>query len=541
MLVYHLHPVVEWYQQNCIPSYIDSSAIRAGRNPLGANFLHFWMLKFFRDITWIELPQLFYGIIFSLSAYTIMLKLKLRRHTSLRYALLISFIPGVILHFKTCKDHLLFTTVMLICVVYFINVFYEKENEQLLFLFIAFALLFGLKKHSALVIFTFFPALLLASGFKKTCVLEFLKRNYLKIISGFLIMAVYGGYFIQKNPAFYSMLLLERPMLLLNKLIVIAGAFILLYALFKWGFRNTWKQRIIRNKKVIITIVLTAVVLGGSYGIIKYKGLLKTVLLTHTSPADTIASKSFRKQYPVLDKLPSNLVKNILVFPYRVKDLTAYTPELQRQSGFGVQFFVFGLLAYVLAFLQCLFRKEYRQSIAGFLTIFSILLILSYFLYYYSNYSYRLYIFFPVIGIILWAYFLSKWELPGYFRKTIDFLLLVMILFNIAATLFGGNGDANRWKTLITINNSRERTTIKFSSNINNRDDWKYIDEYIPPREPIGYLSGADSWILPYFDNQLKRRIYNLKSLPGYKRKIKMDSKGKKKNTSSLPPILNIA
>jgi hypothetical protein len=217
-----------------------------------------------------------------------------------------------------------------------------------------------------------------------------------------------------------------------------------------------------------------------------------------------------------VDKI-GKFTSNVLSFPNRLKDSRSqYGSDLYKVSGFGVQFFVFGTLAYILAIPLCIFKKEYRNSILGFLIIFSLLLLTGYFFYYYSFFSYRLYMFFPVIGLISWAFILTKMNIKNYFLIYIDVLILVMLLFNAAVCFYEGHTDAHKWKTSFTITNRFDRTTVKHSSFIKG-EAWEFIDNYIPPDQAIGYYGGINSWIFPYFDNQLKRKIFFLGKLPGFR------------------------
>jgi hypothetical protein len=247
--------------------------------------------------------------------------------------------------------------------------------------------------------------------------------------------------------------------------------------------------------------------------------LIENVLLTGQNPHRTIAGRSLYRHYPILGALKSPLLKNLLAFPFRLKDIghrSPYTPDFLAKSGFGVQFFGFGLLAYLIMTLLILKRK-YRLSIAGFTWMFSVLLLLSYFVYYYTAANYRLFMFFPVAGIILWAFILAKFRLNRGYLKIIDVLILAMIVFNGAACLFEGNIYPDRWKTILTAANPQDRTAIKYSHFLGG-GDWKFIDRFIPPGEPIAYMGYHDSWVFPYFDNRLRRRIYHMKSLPGFRR-----------------------
>ena len=80
--------------------------------------------------------------------------------------------------------------------------------------------------------------------------------------------------------------------------------------------------------------------------------------------------------------------------------------------------------------------------------------------------------------------------------------------------------SSRQWKTLLTIDNPADRTTIKYSFLIKknkDRESWDFIDQYTKPEQHIGFSGGEAAWTFPYFDHQLKRRIYFLNNLPGFR------------------------
>jgi hypothetical protein len=90
---------------------------------------------------------------------------------------------------------------------------------------------------------------------------------------------------------------------------------------------------------------------------------------------------------------------------------------------------------------------------------------------------------------------------------------------------FEGNSNPSNWKTLFTMTNSVNRTSIQYSPLLKGKD-WGFIDKYIEPDQAIAFYGGSDSMIFPYFDNRMKRRIYYLRSLPGFR--MRRDDNGNK-------------
>jgi hypothetical protein len=291
------------------------------------------------------------------------------------------------------------------------------------------------------------------------------------------------------------------------------------------------------NRFTLLTGAAAAFIVGGFWhtrNLILYNNLLGPYV-PEVSRTDSFLAK--------LLNMGETFIKNAAAFPFRITDVTTnYLPDLNSISGFGIQFFVFGTVAYFMVLLLLLRKKLARSSMAAFLLIFPVLLLLSYFVYYFTLYNYRLFMFFPVFGIILWAFIRKeiKGAAPPANKGNIylDILILGMMVFNMLACYYPGHiyretygwntkftvkssmDEMNaKWKIIFTTAHPSDRTMVKYFPYISSRapNHWQYIDSHVPPGEPIGYVGEVDSWILPYFDNRLERRIYHLRSLPGFK------------------------
>lgn len=516
---YHLHPVIDWFQQGQILSYTDTPVLRANENPLGTKLIHLWFVTFFKDITWIECPQFIFGIILSLSVYAAMAGMNISKKNALRYAVLIYFIPSVLLQSRTCQDHLVNTAYTFMALLYAVDVFFREREEHILPLLIVLGLLFGVKRHALLIIFVLFWALLLSRGMNRGRLTASIEKNRLRLIAAAGISMTYVTYIILTNKILYRQLMNRFSKLFTHKILLLFALALAVGLVLNWGIKKT---RLVEYlKKTPVTLILIGILFSAfaGYGVIKYRDFLKTFILHSHTPVTHANRRNFPTKYPAFK---SNLMKNLLAFPYRVKDIglhTPYSPALLESSGFGVQFFTFGLISYLLLIPLCIFKKEYRNSIIGFLVLFSVFLLLAYFVVYYSWANYRVFIFFGVIGIIAWAFLLEKLNIGKYYSKYLDVLIVVMILFNGAACFTGDNMTPNRWKTVFSMNDPSERTSIKFASRVKNnkgRESWEYIDKYIEPGQHIGFSGGSAAWTFPYYDYHLKRRIYFIQNLPGF-------------------------
>ncbi|MFC2155900.1 hypothetical protein ACFLRB_05375 [Acidobacteriota bacterium] len=455
-LHYHLPPVVEWVQQEKIPLMIDTPVDRINVRALGSGLFLFWLAKLTGNTIFLELSQFFHGIILLLISYAIMLKTGVKKKNALRYALLIYFIPSVLLQSRTCQNHLILTTWILISILYLINVVYEKNNRHIILLSMSLGILWGVKLNSPQIIFVMFLTLLLSAGFKKEAAVKFLQENKWRIIIGFGILFLLGGYWHIKN-----MILYHNP--------------------------------------------------TGPY-----------------SPGVFAFSRDSLPE--IVAAMMDIFIKNVREFPIRISDSSSYyIAGLARISGFGFQFFVFGLISYIGIFFLIIKKRIKRNSVVGFFWMFSVLLLTSYFLYYYDLFNHRLFLFFPVIGIILWAYLSAHLRLDTgkLFSTTINLLITVMLLFNMAACFFTGYSHMTfKWKTLFSSANARDRTTIKYFPYFKgiSPGEWQIIDRYVAPKEPIGYFGDRHSLLFQYYDNKMTRRIYHVGSLPGYERTGKLNN-----------------
>lgn len=517
VLTYHLHPLVDWFQQGKVTAEVSTPVWRANINPLGAKFWHLWIVIFLEDITWIELPQMVFGIFLSITVYALLVKLTVSRINAVKYAILIYFMPAVLLQSRSCQDHLILVCCTFMAILYFVEVVYEKQDRQLILLAVSFALLLSIKKHSGLVIGAMFPALLLSRGLDFAQIKEFFQRNWQRLLVGFAIIAGYNIYFLARSKSLQRALMLKTKHSYLKFLVPFAAALVV-FLLLRWLAKKLPVKEFSRKHRGIPITAGVLVLLALGYGVIKYRTFLAPFFTGHTTPV-SLKNHSFEKEYPAFN---SKIMKNLLSFPFRIKDIglyTSYTPDVLQKSGFGIQFFAFGLLGFILLTPLWLFKKTYRNSIMGFLIIFSVFLLLGYFFIYFSWANYRNFIFFGVTGIMLWAFLAQKVLVKKHLIYFIDLLLVGMVVFNGIVCYYEGNMQPQQWKTVLTAADPAERTTIRFATFTNRpgMKGWRFIGRHLAPGEPIGFSGGEDTMTFPYFDNRLQRRVYYINHLPGFR------------------------
>jgi len=142
---YHLTPAVEWYQQGRIPLAIDTPAVHMNHVPLGMTVLSYWFFIFFRDDFLVELPMLLWALLLVPLTYTILRKSAVRPAWSLKFALLVFFIPIVLMQSITSKDHLGLNISLIAGLLFLANFLQTREYRQLILAALAFGLMLGYK------------------------------------------------------------------------------------------------------------------------------------------------------------------------------------------------------------------------------------------------------------------------------------------------------------------------------------------------------------------------------------------------------------
>lgn len=210
------------------------------------------------------------------------------------------------------------------------------------------------------------------------------------------------------------------------------------------------------------------------------------------------------------------VISNIRDFIPRILDYQgSYTADATNISGFGIQFFTFGLLGYIVSIILIIkgrSKEEYKYNVdkqITFLLLFSLLLQMAYFVIYYTTHNYRLFLLLPIIGIIVWAFIIEKIIKNKCIMCLVDMIVIVCVLFNIYVCSVGSLAETSA--IAYGNNNSlpyKYRTSINYSNYTLYNKSWQIIDKYISSEEPIAYIADYDGLTFPYFDNYMKRKIY---------------------------------
>ncbi len=496
VFTYHLPPVMEWNRLGEIPLETVSPVERINAFPMGSKLFHFWFLKGLGE-RFVELPQFLFSILLMITSYRIMKGMRIRTGTAVRYACIIYFIPSLLAGSISCQDHVVFTSLTFIFLYCMHNLMVEKSRGAAVMAFMAAGLLAGIKITGPKLIILGILVTLAVYGRRfliKAGVKEIGKWSVIFIS---LIFPV-GGFWFIKN------LCLSGSIFNINvstsSIAVLASVIVLVtLSIFKEKTSIRWK--LIKIPLILIVVVSAAAVVVYKYDYIK-------PFVGHHPPVTFSGDdREFNSKLP-----DSTILRNLLYMPYRLRDTgAAYSPDLPNISGFGVQFFTFGIVGFIAFGVLLLAGRGQRYGRMVFW--FSSILLLSYFTYYFSPYNYRLFSFMPVAGLILWGYIYDRFITARFLDIFTGTMVVVMVLFNIVTCWTGGSGGSIEWKHVL-LKSMETKDVVKSPeiSSLLKGEVWQYINEHVGENEGVAYWGGPDSWLLPYYAG--KRPVMYLGTIP---------------------------
>lgn len=199
---YHLTPAVEWYQQGHIPSSIDTPARHMNNVPLGMTVLSYWFFIFLRHDALVELPMFLWALMLVPLSYAILRKSDVGPAWSLKFAVVIFFVPIVLMQGVTSKDHLGLNIAFLAGLFFLAGFLQDRRPGQLIVAALAFGLMLGYKQAApgfiGVAAVLFFVLLYLN---QREVLLDRAQRTtFLKVGAGSaVLMLAVGGYWYVKK------------------------------------------------------------------------------------------------------------------------------------------------------------------------------------------------------------------------------------------------------------------------------------------------------------------------------------------------------
>ena len=464
VFVYHLPPAVEWYQQGFIPPVIDTTVNRINGAPLGMTALAFWFFIFFRDDVLVEMPMLLWALMLVPVSIAVLRQSGVSRPWALKFAALVFFLPIVLMQAVTVKDHL-GLNIGLIAGLLFLAEFLKDRNYRLLYLAAAaFGLMLGYKIAAPVHIVVALPVFLLI----------FLSRYHSSIFEGQHVKA-----------------LLKTSGLSAVLMIAISGY---------WYLRNF----VVYGR------------LHGAYG-------------TTLNEAGESVAKGAGAVDTALGMFANSgvFVPNLTQFFPRVLDYqNLYGADLVAISGFGPQFFAFGLLALVVA-VAAIFSKRMRKQPVFLLSSVAVLLFVAFMFINWNSNSYRILSFFPMVliayaGVQLYC---SGMLETGATRLITNNIILLSIVWCFLALLSPQYTNLLSLQEFVSLDH-KARTSANFTSwFVRPRPSFYRLMDQVPVSEPLAYITyrdsyssgevASDTWQYLYMDRNWQRKTYGL-FLPEY-------------------------
>jgi hypothetical protein len=464
VFVYHLPPAVEWFQQGYIPPVLDTSVGRINGAPLGMTVLAYWFFIFFGDDVLVEMPMLLWALLLVPVSIAVLRQSGLTRPWSLKFAVLIFFLPIVIMQAVTVKDHLGLNVGLLAGLLFLAEFLKTGKTRLLLIAAAAFGLMLGYKiaapMHILMALLVFSMLLWFRQRSFFTEIEQRLKLAKTTVLSALIVLAV-GGYWYVRNLLFFGRL------------------------------HGTYGTSLSESGE---NLAKDGGAIDAALNIFAHSGLLRRNLA---------------------ELLPR-------FFDYQF----AYGADLVGISGYGPQFAAFGLLALVAA-IGAFFSTRLRQQPIFLFSSVAILLFVALMFVNFNSNSYRILSFFPMVliafaGVQLFhnGFLDQKWP-----RRLTNNLIVLSIAWSFLTLLPPLYTNLLRLNEFVSLD-QESRTSANFTSwFIRPRPDFYRLMDIIPVTEPIAHVdyrgsysngeATIDTWHYLYMDRQWQRKIHAL-HLPEY-------------------------
>jgi len=483
VFVYHLPPAVEWYQQGFISPVLETDVNRINGAPLGMTVLAYWFFIFFRDDVLVEMPMLLWALMLVPVSFAVLRQSGVSRPWAFKFAVLIFFLPVVVMQADTVKDHLGLNVSFIAGLLFLAEFLKDRNNRFLIMAAAAFGLMLGYKIAAPV--------------------------HIVVALSVFLVLfwARYRGSIFERQ---HRQALLKATGWSAIMVIAVSGYWYLRNLLIYGSLHGAYGTRLSETGQ---SLVDDAGAVDRALNMLAHSGLFMP---------------NFNQLLPkVLD--------------YQ----SGYGADLVGISGFGPQFFALGLLALVVA-VFAFFSRRLRQQPVFLLSTTAVFLFVVFMFINFNVNSYRILSFFPMVLIAyagVQAYGSGMLEtLPArVITNGIILLSIAWCFFTLLTPQYTNLLTAREFAAL----EQGSRTSANYTSwFIRPRPSFYRLMDEIPVTEPIAYVSdreshsegevGIDTWQYLYMDTNWRRKTYSL-HLPAY---FDCDANGQCKPRQALKTFL---
>ncbi|XDD51555.1 hypothetical protein AB3N59_07420 [Leptospira sp. WS92.C1] len=194
-MVYHLHPIVSWYQEHQILTQIETPNYWVNSEILGPKLFAFWFVVFLENDALLNSTQFFSAILLFLLSYRFLRLQNLNSFLSICGALIVFHIPMVLIQTQTNQDHITLVSYAFASIFFIYEFILKRKSVSIVFLGISLGLLLSSKTVAVMYVFVILLAFLVYF-----LIYEKYQNKLLLQIALFIgIASVISGYWYLKN------------------------------------------------------------------------------------------------------------------------------------------------------------------------------------------------------------------------------------------------------------------------------------------------------------------------------------------------------
>lgn len=496
-MAYRVLPAPMWVQMDHIPNVLDVPANEVNGRTLSIAVMAVWYFIFFGSDHWVNGAQYIASLTLLLLVYAIGRQCGLSRGFAIKAATLFFFMPLVLMESVTTQDHLAINMAFVASLYFLRAAFIKRSWVYAPIIGISIGLMFAFKNNAVVYLPVWIMTLLWLVIQQKLSIskcISSIQKRWATVSFSAMLSIVVGGFWTIRN------------------LVVFHDPFGLLFAPganFEEHIVDTLEESDEPHRQFLSD----------------FTGQM------HTS--DSIQESGMHASGSVLEPIINiiqnsldNLYSNLTGFFSMISDVGnfLYTPVLENISGFGPQFFSFGLVALVFMILSVVL-KQYRTRTTFYASI-GLAMLLVYFCVMHNDYAYRNFIFFPAL---FFPYFFTLVEnhyknndvkgsvLNRVSPGVIQGMMLFSLIWSIYFTIMPANANPIILREFFRIE-PHYQSPARYLRQFNKfRPIMRRLDE-LPIESGLAYVNShqRNSWSYAFYDVFWKRKVEYIPLLKKY-------------------------